>query len=65
MSELTGQICDLFTVVRTDMSSDNWERVTLSYGPSDYMCAVKRARYYQETFDPNRERFDYRVSGAY
>ena len=53
--------CDLFTVVRTDVTTTPWERVELSYPPSDFMTAVGRAAYYQRTFDPRSERYDYRV----
>ena len=53
--------CDLFTVVRTDKSVTPWVRRSLSYPPSDYMTAMHRADYYQHTFDPTCNRFDYRV----
>ena len=53
--------CQLYTVMRTDMSTPNWDRVVLTYPLSDFMTAVKRADHYQKTFDPKRERYDYRV----
>lgn len=65
MSVTTGSICDLFCVVRTDISTADYERVTLSYAPTDYLTAVKRAARYQRTFDPSRKRYDYRVSSCY
>ena len=54
-------ICDLYAVVRTDKSKSPWLRRALSYAPSDYMTAMRRADYYQQTFDPACQRFDYRV----
>ena len=53
-----GDACQLFTVVRTDLRT--WERVTLSYPPSDMPTAVARAAYYQREFDPTFSRWDYR-----
>ena len=57
---VTSERCTLFTVIRTDMWTG--DRVYLTYPPSDYMTAVRRAEHYQRTFDHKRERFDYRVS---
>ena len=57
--------CELFVVVRTDMSTPDWTRTTLTYAPTDYLTAVKRAASYQRTFDPNRARYDYRVANCY
>lgn len=54
--------CDLYSVVRTDRTVTPWARTTLSYAPSDYMTALRRADYYQGTFDPSSNRYDYRVS---
>ncbi len=56
--------CELFTVVRTDLQSDNYDRQNLSYAPRDYMSAVRLANHYQQTWDPSRERWDYRVTAA-
>ena len=54
--------CDLYTVVRTDRSVIPWARTVLSYAPTNYPTAMRRADYYQRTFDPSRARFDYRVT---
>ena len=59
-SIVTTQCCDLYTVTRTDMT--DWSTCELTYPPSDFMTAVERAAHYQRQFDPNRERYDYRVS---
>ena len=56
-SVVAPERCELFTVVRTDLNS--WERVVLSYPPSDYATAVQRAADYQRRFSDGR--FDYRV----
>ena len=56
---VTNESCDLFQVLRTDLS--NWDQIPLTYPPSDFITAVRRARYYQQTFDPGRSRWDYRV----
>ena len=58
-SIVTDERCDLFTVIRTDLVS--WDKVVLTYPPSDFMTAVYRAAHYQRTWDPSRERYDYRV----
>ena len=50
--------CELFTVVRTDLNS--WDREVLTYPPSDFPTAVKRAADYQRRFGQDG-RFDYRV----
>ena len=52
--------CQLYTVVRTDLLS--WDREPLTYPPTDYMTAVRRAFDYQLQFDPSLERYDYRVA---
>ena len=57
---VTNDRCDLFQVLRTDLST--WDRVALTYPPSDFITAVKRAEHYQRTFDPSRSRWDYRCS---
>ena len=61
-SLVTPERCELFTVVRTDMRTG--ERKRLTYAPSDYRTAVYRANEYQQTFDPMRARFDWRVDHA-
>ena len=58
-SIVTRDICPLFTVMRTDLTT--YDRVYLTYPPSSYLVAIKRAASYQRTFDPKRERYDYRV----
>ena len=58
-SLVTQQRCQLFTVIRTDMQTG--DRVVLTYPPSSYLTAVKRAAHYQRTFDHKRKRYDYRV----
>lgn len=63
-SIVSRERCDLFCVVRTDTSTPNYERVVLNYPPSDYLTAVYRAAEYQQTFDPKRKRYDYRVSSC-
>ena len=50
--------CDLFRVLRTD--TETWERRFLTYGPSDFATATRRAEYYQQTFG-HSGRYDYRV----
>lgn len=60
-STVTSERCELFCVVRTDMSTPDWTRVRLPYAPRDYMGAVKLAAKHQSIFDPHRARFDYRV----
>lgn len=59
-SIVTPDRCQLYTVVRTDLL--NWDREVLTYPPSDYMSAVRRALDYQQEFDPAVERYDYRVA---
>ena len=56
--------CQLYYVERTDMQSENWDRVNLTYPPSDFMTAVARAADYQRRFDPLRPRYDWRVTMA-
>mgnify|MGYP000695058088 CR=1 FL=1 len=58
---IESQSCDLYTVMRTDMSTPNWDRVVLPYAPSDFMTAVKLAAKHQQIFDPTHARYDYRV----
>ncbi len=60
VSTVTRERCELFCVVRTDMRTG--ERKTLTYSPSDYLTCVYRANEYQQTFDPMRSRFDWRVA---
>ena len=59
-STVSRDFCQLFTVVRTDMRTG--ERKTLSYPPADYRTCVYRAHEYQQTFDPSRARYDWRVA---
>ena len=54
--------CQLYCVVRTDCSTSPWTRTRLSYAPRDYMGALQLAQDYQRRFDPNRERWSYRVA---
>ena len=61
---VTMDRCHLYYVERTDMQSELWDRVNLSYPPSDFMTAVARAADYQRRFDPMRTRYDYRVTMA-
>lgn len=56
---VSNQFCELFTVIRTDLTT--YEQRVLSYPPSDYLTAVHRAAEYQRTFNPRRDRVDYRV----
>ena len=58
-SIVTEDRCQLYTVIRTSLST--YDRQVLTYPPSDYMTAVKRAEWYQEMFDPSREHYDWRV----
>ena len=58
-SIVTDERCELFTVIRTDLQS--FDKVVLTYPPSDFTTAVSRAAHYQRTWDPSRERWDYRV----
>ena len=58
-SEVSPHRCQLYTVMRTDLR--DYSRTLLTYPPSDYQTAVRRAQYYQGTFDPKFERYDYRV----
>ena len=62
ISVVTNQRCQLFVVVRTDLST--CERRVLTYAPRDYLSAVKLAAKYQRTFDPKHTRWDYRVGNA-
>ena len=59
---VTDARCDLFQVLRTDLS--NWDQIPLTYPPSDFITAVRRAQYYQQTYDPGRSRWDYRVDSV-
>ena len=58
-STVTDERCDLFTVIRTDL--ETFDKVVLTYPPSDFKTAVNRAAHYQRTWDPSRDRWDYRV----
>lgn len=57
-STVSNDRCRLYTVMRTDMT--NYDRVVLTYPPSDYQTAAHRAAHYQRTFGDNG-RWDYRV----
>ena len=59
VSYVSPDRCQLFTVIRTCLST--WDRDVLTYPPSDFMTAVNRAAWYQQQFDPDRQRYDYRV----
>ena len=61
-SVITDDRCDLFTVLRTDVVTNDC--VSLTYPPSDFPTAVRRARVYQQSFDPARTRYDYRVTSC-
>ena len=59
-SIVTDDCCQLYQVVRTNLHT--WEKDILTYPPSDFMPAVERAAWYQRTFDPQREHYDWRVT---
>ena len=61
---VTNDCCQLFTVVRTDMSTTPWTMQELPYAPRSFMNAVSLAAIYQRRFDPDKRRYDYRVSMA-
>lgn len=56
--------CELFSVVRTDMSTPDWDRTVLSYPARSYRHALAIAEDYQRRFDPARKRWDYRPTLA-
>ena len=58
-SHVSRHRCELYTVVRTDLRT--WDRTTLTYPPSDMPTAVRRADWYQRTFDPTHSHYDWRV----
>ena len=58
-SEVSPHRCQLYTVMRTNLH--DYSRTLLTYPPSDYQTAVRRAQDYQQTFDPDYEYWDYRV----
>ena len=58
-SIVTEDRCQLYTVIRTCKST--FDKTVLTYPPSDYMTAVRRAEWYQQMFDPSREHYDWRV----
>ena len=39
-----------------------YERQVLTYPPSDFVTAVRRAEWYQHQFDPPATRYDWRVA---
>ena len=57
-SLVTDERCDLFTVVRTDLLT--WDKVVLTYAPSDFQTAARRALHYQSIW--GGDRYDYRVT---
>ena len=59
-SIVTRDTCPLFTVMRTDLST--YERKYMTFAPSTYLVAVKRAARCQRELDPKRQRYDYRVA---
>ena len=68
---ITQQCCTLYTVLRTDTSTTDWERevITTSLsddgivcGPCDYMTACQRAYQFQQSVDPEHTRYDFRVA---
>ena len=61
-SIVSDQSCLLYCVERTDRSTSPWTRIRLPYAPRDYMGALKLAQDYQRRFDPNRERWSYRIA---
>ena len=61
-SEVHPQRCRLYRVMRTDLQT--YDRVVLTYAPTDYATAVHRASDYQRWFDPDYRRYDYRVCSA-
>ena len=56
---VAGPRCQLFTVIRTSLT--RYDRTVLSYPPSDYQTAVRRAEWYQQQFDPACKYYDWRV----
>ena len=58
-SIVTDARCELYTVIRTNLRTR--DKDVLTYAPTDYLSAVKRAEWYQQTFDPAREHYDWRV----
>lgn len=58
VSHVSPYRCELYTVVRTDLRT--WDRTELTYPPSDMPTAVRRADWYQRTFDPDHQHYDWR-----
>ena len=58
-SIVTRDCCQLYTVIRT--CKGTFDKTVLTYPPSDYMTALRRAEWYQQTFDPSREHYSWRV----
>ena len=61
---MSNVLCDLFSIVRTDMSTPDWDQVILTYPPRSFEDASAIAMDYQRRFDPKRERWDYRPTLA-
>ena len=59
---VSRETCQLFTVLRTNKLTG--DVVTLTYAPTNYLTAVRRASRYQRHFDPNADVFYYRVHMA-
>ena len=58
VSHVSSDCCQLYCVERTDLRT--WERTILSYPPMPMDVAVRRARAYQDYFDPDFTRYDWR-----
>ena len=61
ISHVSRERCDLFKVVRTNLTT--WNRQVLSYPPTDYATAVAMARHFKQELG-NEEGYDYRVCHA-
>ena len=60
-STVTADRCELFYVARVDKAGPQWTYTRLTYPPSDFQTAIKRASQYQQEFDPMRSRYSYTV----
>ncbi len=58
-SIVTRDCCQLFCVDRTNLIT--WDRKRMECAPGDWDTISARAREYQRTVDPQRERYDYRI----
>ena len=59
ISHVSPERCQCFTVMRTDLKT--WDREVLTFVFTTFKLASKRAEWYQKTFDPSREHYDWRV----